>query len=396
MPETAANDDRSTYIVELTPVGRGGIAVLLVAGPDALPAVERNFVARSGRALADTPINRIVLGNWGDANGEELVVCRRDEEQIEVHCHGGVAAIRAIAATLISAGCREIGWREWLLRSSADPIRAAAHIALAEAITLRTAAILLDQLNGALTVAIHTALAAVESDDWTAAASQIRQLLEWRELGLHLTTPWQVVIAGPPNAGKSSLINALGGYERAIVSPIPGTTRDVVTLTTAIDGWPIQLSDTAGLRETSDELESAGVQLAQAVLSTADLVILVQDITQPDSEISANSSIPPLNQRVIRVRNKIDLRATTTVTPEDDDSSADESFIYTSATTGQGIATLAAAIAKSLVPVPPTAGSAVPFTARQIEILVVARNAIERRLKESSIDALKSLLVTGS
>jgi tRNA modification GTPase len=198
------------------------------------------------------------------------------------------------------------------------------------------------------------------------------------------------VIAGPPNVGKSSLINALGGYERAIVSPIPGTTRDVVTLTTAIDGWPIQLSDTAGLRETSDELESAGVQLAQAVLSTADLVVLVQDMTQSDSEISANSSIPPINQRVIRVRNKIDLRE---VSPRNDGKPADASVVYTSATTGQGIATLAAAIAKSLVPVPPAPGSAVPFAARQIEILVVARNAVERRLKESAIDALNSLLV---
>ena len=99
---------------------------------------------------------------------------------------------------------------------------------------------------------------------------------------------WRVVIAGPPNVGKSSLINAMAGYERAIVSPLPGTTRDVVTLTTAIDGWPVQLADTAGLRASDDELESAGVKLAGAALAAADLVILVCDAT---GDLNAASEI---------------------------------------------------------------------------------------------------------
>ena len=83
-----------------------------------------------------------------------------------------------------------------------------------------------------------------------------------RNWGCISSNPWRVVVFGAPNVGKSSLINALAGYERAIVSPTPGTTRDVVTVTTAIDGWPVQLSDTAGFRETQDELESAGIELA--------------------------------------------------------------------------------------------------------------------------------------
>jgi tRNA modification GTPase len=334
-----------------------------------------------------------MLGNWGDTNGEELVVCRRNAERIEVHCHGGIAAIRAIAATLVAVGCREIGWREWLQHSNEDPIRAAAHIALAEANTARTAAILLDQFNGALTTSTREVLATIEREDWDVAATQIAKVLEWRELGLHLTTPWRVVIAGPPNVGKSSLINALAGFERAIVSPIPGTTRDVVTLHTAFDGWPVQLADTAGLRETTDELESAGIHLAQSVLATADLVVMVQDATQPGLIIDPNPRKHPIHQRVIRVRNKIDLCPTEAASPDHKSQSADETVIDTSAATGQGIPNLAATIAKSLVHALPAPGVAVPFTAPQIEIFIVARNAIERRRKDSAVDALKSLLV---
>ena len=81
--------------------------------------------------------------------------------------------------------------------------------------------------------------------------------------GRHLLTPFDVVLAGPANVGKSSLINALVGYNRAIVYDAPGTTRDVITAETAIDGWPVTLSDTAGLRDSDDPLEMAGVQTAQ-------------------------------------------------------------------------------------------------------------------------------------
>ena len=113
--------------------------------------------------------------------------------------------------------------------------------------------------------------------DSTCAAKIVDQILEYRDVGLHLTMPWRVVIAGPPNVGKSSLMNAIAGYQRAIVSPLPGTTRDVVTITTAINGWPVQIADTAGLRDTVDELESAGIALAGAVVEQADLVIVVSD-----------------------------------------------------------------------------------------------------------------------
>ena len=192
----------------------------------------------------------------------------------------GRGGARGDGRTRRHEGCQSLTWQEWLHRSvTSIRFEAAAQIALADAVTVRTAAILLDQFNGALSADIRSVLAAIAAADWSQAAKAIDDLLGRRDLGLHLTKPWRVVLAGPPNVGKSSLINALAGYDRAIVSPVPGTTRDVVTVTTAIDGWPVQLADTAGLREGHDELESAGVELARATLASADLVVLVQDVT---------------------------------------------------------------------------------------------------------------------
>ena len=378
----------TTYVVELTPVGRGAVAVVLVAGPDAVRAVDNHFTPAGKLSIPAAPVGRILFGRWR-ASGEELVVCRRAEDRVEVHCHGGVAAVRAVTDSLQAEGCSPVPWREWIRQDPAlvgDKITCDAQIALADAVTMRTAGILLDQLNGALSAAIREGLAAVAAENWPQAATLIGALLERHDVGLHLTTPWRVVLAGPPNVGKSSLINALAGYERAIVSPIPGTTRDVVTLTTAIEGWPVVLADTAGLRASDDELESAGVELAQSALASADLAILVCDAMASEVDGAQWKSLP---LRTIEVRNKIDLLSESGGVEDDP---ARGSMIAVSALTGEGIAALAAAIGAALVPRPPAAGAAVPFTPAQYEVLVAAREAIERRHVATANEALLSLL----
>lgn len=383
-PSSPTAESSITHVIELTPAGRGAVAVVLVSGPDAVSAVAKRFSPASERPITDSAVGRILFGRWG-ADGEELVVCRRSQYRVEIHSHGGAAAVRAVVDGLIAEGCRSIPSNDWLQRSSPDAIQAAAQIAIADALTARTAAILLDQLNGALTAAIHSIVAAIGAADWPRAAEAIDELLGRRDLGLHLTTPWRVVFAGAPNVGKSSLINALAGYERAIVSPLPGTTRDVVTVITAIDGWPVQLADTAGLRATHDELESAGVALAEASLASADLAIFVHDITS--SVVQGGLCLPNVPSRVILVRNKLDL-----VDSAERRSAFISSEIATSTRTGEGIAELAAAIGNSLVPWTPADGSAVPFTAEQYETLSVVRNAIWRHHASAANDALQSLL----
>jgi tRNA modification GTPase len=391
----------ATVVVELTAPGRGAVAVILVAGPDALQAVGHCFNARSGRGIDDTPIGRILLGHWGVPHGEELVLCRRAENQIEVHCHGGRAAVDAVANRLVNEGCQRITWQEWINRRTPDRLQAAAQIALADAFTERTAAILLDQLNGALSEAIREIITNMMAAKWSTAIEKMDELLGRQELGLHLTNPWRVVVFGAPNVGKSSLMNAIAGYERAIVSPTPGTTRDVVTVTTAIEGWPFQLSDTAGFRETEDELESAGIELATKALSKAKLALIVHDAEKLRDETPDSESNPKLSQhaphvRAIHVVNKIDL------IPQVERSQLLERFLHSeptidrlhavSALNGEGVEDLTSAIVGTLVPFSLEAGSAVPFTSKQIEVLAAAKVAILERNATAASNSLHALL----
>ena len=226
------------------------MATLRIEGPGAVAAVQAGFQARSGRPLAEYPSGQIVVGRFGGLDGrpgEEVVVCRRGEDVVELHCHGGLAAVAAIEETLVAAGCRPMTWREWVPTGPDEPIAAAAMVALAEARTQRTAAILLDQYHGALRRAMAEIQQAIDSGDVGSARRQSELLLSRAKLGQRLTRPWSVVLAGRSNVGKSSLMNALAGHQRAIVHPTPGTTRDAVTALTAIDGWPVELCDTAGL-----------------------------------------------------------------------------------------------------------------------------------------------------
>jgi tRNA modification GTPase len=390
-----------TVVVELTPPGRGAVAVVVVAGTDAVRLIDNCFVARSGRAVGDVPFGRIVLGHWGGADGEELVLHRRDEKTIEVHCHGGTAAVEAVISRLVKEGCQRITWQEWINRCTPDRLQTAAQVALANAVTERTAAILLDQLNGALSTAIRGIVVDIAALHWRAAAENIDDLLARQELGLHLINPWRVVVFGAPNVGKSSLINALAGYERAIVAPTPGTTRDVVTVTTAFEGWPVQLSDTAGFRETRDELESAGIKLATNSLARAELAIFVHDAAKLRDQPSVDETkleLPKLapHVRSVHIVNKIDLIAVaerSQLVQRFADSRPDTGRPHVvSALNGEGVADLISAIARTLAPTSLPPGSAVPFSVEHVDGLAAAKVAIDRRDANAASKLLHALL----
>jgi tRNA modification GTPase len=350
-------------VVLVTPAGRGAVASLVVEGPAALTAVASAFCPASGRELAAAPLDRIVFGRWGSStDGEEVVVCRRSAERVEVHCHGGRAAAEAITGSLVDRGCEAIDWRRWIEQSQPDPLAAAAQILLASAATERTAGVLWDQHAGALRHAVEQSMALVSQGNSAGALRAINLLLAMAGVGLHLVEPWRVVLAGPPNVGKSSLINALLGYARAIVHDAPGTTRDVVTAVTALEGWPIELADTAGLRDSDEPLEVTGMALAQSRLAAADLVVLVSDSSLPQG--AADAALANAWPAALRVRNKCDLVAMRS------------EGLWTSATTGEGVAALARAIVDRLVPSTPQPGQAVPFMPGQVERLHLARKAL--------------------
>lgn len=375
-----------TVAVQVTPPGRGAVATVLVAGPHATILVDALFHSANGRSLANRPLDRILFGRWQDAkSGEEIVACRRAVDQVELHCHGGSAASTAIIAALVERGCRQQSWQERIESTTNDPTIAEATTLLARASTLRTAAILLDQQAGALGEAVADIARLVQAGELAAAVPAVDNLLRFAPLGLHLAEPWRVVLAGRPNAGKSSLINALVGYERAIVHATPGTTRDVVTAAAAIDGWPIELADTAGLRSGAQPLEAAGIELARQRLGSADLIVLVLDAsverTRDDEALLADWPA------ALVVLNKSDLLAGTSEKAVQG-SPALADWLAVSALRGDGMEVFQQALAARLVHVVPPLGQAVPFLPSHCEALQAAHRALQAGHRDAALEAL--------
>ena len=362
----------SDRIAVLTPPGTGAIATIAVVGPTAWDRVRQRF----RKPLPETPPpGRFWFGTLGDDVGDEVVVAAT-EPWVEIHCHGGQRLVRWIVGLFVADGCEEVRWqaliaspmprhdRPWACDSRAlDP--------LTRATTVRTATILLAQYHGAFAAAVRDTLLSLD----------ITNLARFAPLGRHLVEPWKVAVAGPPNVGKSSLINALAGYQRSIVAPVPGTTRDVVTVRLAFDGWPVELADTAGLREAVEAIESEGVERAKRAVADADLVVWVMDYTDP------KAVLPPAgltDEPILTVRNKADLPG-----------QAGDADDLVSATTGDGIPGLAARIAGALVPIAPDERAAVPFTPALADAIERAVRLLQSGQPDAARESLTACLACG-
>lgn len=379
------NQLRTTAKV-LTPSGRGAIAVMQVAGPDAVRSISDCFHS-AYQSFEKSAIGAIRFGRWEVETGEELVIVRTADQQAEIHCHGGNAASEAILKSLASRGVEPDENDYQSNQADSSPLRSDALEALLGATTERVAACLLDQVDGAFDVAIASILQSMQSGDHSIAQSKLEELIAWKHLATALTQPWRVVLAGPPNVGKSSLVNALVGYDRVIVYDQPGTTRDVVTTSTALDGWPIQLSDTAGLRETDEPIEAAGVQLARRSLMSADLVLVVIEAAQVGTEASNEffkslRNQLPTETLMLTVASKADLVS----------ENSSDSLLATSTLDGQGIAELLATISKTLVPRFPVSGEAIPFREWHFKRLKSSLESLSAGNLDIAISELKSLL----
>lgn len=359
-----------------TPSGRGAVATVGVIGPQALEMVARRvMIEDAGQPLAKLS-DRVLLRRFRGAGGDEKVVLVVvGPHEVEIHCHGGAAAVEGIAAALEHEGAARTSWQALAQELAEDQIQAEARIALAAAPTARTCTILLDQFRGALARELTFVESLIANGDVRQADERLSRLEALAPLGLHLIEPWKVVLAGPPNVGKSSLVNALLGYERSIVFDQPGTTRDVLTAVTAIDGWPVELSDTAGLRDAGDSLEAAGVERSRERMGRADCVLLVMDANdERDDQACPNAAeLFPTASSCIVVGSKCDLLSL------DARRRWQQRFVHgilTSAKTGAGIADLHARIGRELVASPPQAGEAVPFLPRHAAQLAMLRQRL--------------------
>ncbi len=342
--------DQSTVAV-LTPSGRGAIAVVSVRGPRAIEVVNSVFRPARGGALGVAASDRIRLGRLGRGEGDEVVatIVGHEPPEVEVHCHGGPAVVRLAVSALVNAGAVSITPRS---RAKHTGTRRDAERTLPLAETLRVAEVLLDQAEGAFNAALAQ-IAGLLSIGPCVALRKLDILIKRHEFGEKMITGWDVVIAGPPNAGKSSLFNALAGHERAIVSEVPGTTRDVLRFRTACSGWPVTFLDTAGTRQGEGPIEVSGIARAKAARERADLVLWVLDRSQAWDPAALPQVADETNRLVLA--SKCDLPAAWT--------EGQVSAMPISAVTGEGLERLLATIGHHLVPHPPQAGEAVPWSA---------------------------------
>lgn len=327
----------------LTPTGRGAVGVVSVRGSNAIEMVDRVFRPATASRLGGSPRGRIRHGRIGEGTGDSVVVVVRSGpvDVVEVHGHGGRAALSMIVEKLESVGVRPRSNAGRLGRSS--PAWDAFKL-LPSATGLKAAEVLIGQSWGLLDRELSRLADQIEVDADGVAEALDRLVVRGLRVGLKLSGGWTVALAGPPNAGKSRLLNAIAGYERAIVAERPGTTRDVVRLATACRGWPVWFDDTAGLRLTDDPLERAGQDRARSAQKQADLVIVVLDGSVPlgDAERAVLADYPG----ALRVASKSDLPARWSAERMD--------ARRVSGLSGEGIATLLESVIDRLLPEPPT------------------------------------------
>ncbi len=344
-----------------TPSGRGAVATVRVRGDLERLSEGLNgiFHAASGRPLLAMSEQQICFGQWGRNAAEDVVVCRTQLDAFEIHCHGGDAAVRRILADLADLSCEIVDWRSQLEAERGVGECEFADV-LSRATTLRAAGWIAAQA-GRMEQAIAMLTELANAGQRDQATVRVNEILAWANFGQHLTRPWEVVLAGRPNVGKSSLINALVGFERSIVFDQPGTTRDVVTADTVLDGWAIRLSDTAGQRGSTDELEAAGIAKARDAFANADARLLLIDISEPphadDRRLLAEWP------DALIVAHKADL-------PDAWGQSLPTNAIRVSSLQRTGLKELSAAIVARLVPTLPLAGTVIPLNDRQMNELL--------------------------
>ena len=317
-------EDRPVTASVITPPGEGGIGIIALNGPGAAALLDRFFVGtkRSARQLAPGSLAHGRIRD-GDRTIDEVIVAHLDgelsptgEPYYEVNCHGGVQAVRSVLECFRRAGAHVVGWQEGGPQqpgAAPEPVLAASGIrqktlnALPRALTRLAVAMLLHQAQGALWGELCRIRAALSEPDPEEAGRLLAGLLATAAFGSALLKPQKVAITGPPNVGKSTLLNALLKKERVLVHRTPGTTRDVVSEVVSIGGVPVELMDSAGIREPCGDVESQAVTRARDLVRTCDVLLMVYDVRRGVQAALADMPLLRPGRRILLVGNKIDL-----------------------------------------------------------------------------------------
>lgn len=394
------------------------IGIIRLSGDETFRVIDRLFFPYSGKKMSESADRRLIFGELRDRGGELLDVCLctisraphsyTGENTAELQCHGSPTVLRAALDELFALGARQAAPGEFTKRAFLNgrmELCAAEAVAdIIDAETVECAKNAAGQLSGAISRkvdGIYSALTDISShyhavldypdediEDFqlesyegslTSALTELERLLQSHERGKLMTGGIPAAIAGRPNAGKSSLLNALLGYDRAIVTAIPGTTRDTIEEKLRIGRLTLRLIDTAGIRDTDDEVERLGVERSRAAMSKAELVIAVVDgsgeITDEDREVIAQAEAAPKGIVVLSKRDIAEPDAEiTTALP----------VVSLSSVTGDGMDELERVIAEQF-PLPEVPAGEILTNVRQADAV---KHAIE--YMRSALDAMRA------
>lgn len=409
-----------------TPFGKGGIAVIRISGEDAVAVAARLFRPASGRAVEALPSHVTTYGRMvdpGDPTRElddgMCTVFRAPhsftgEDTVELSCHGGVLVTRRVLAACFAAGARQAVAGEFTRRAylngklgleQAEALGNLLDAGNEEQVSLARAGMkgylgeamdgLYDHLCGVL-ANLEAGMDFPEEDltemtrdelieAVTAARRRVTELMATYRTGHAIAEGVPTVICGRPNVGKSALYNRLVGREAAIVTDVPGTTRDVLSDTVSCGRVTLRLADTAGLRETDDKVERIGIDRARAAMEDAELILALFDPTAPDpSDAALIADLIATGKTVVWILTKADAVGEGEGTRP---TGLPEGYITLSARTGQGMDALTQAVEAAFIDGHlRTEAEAVVFSARQQAALSRADADLSRALEDLQFD----------
>ena len=397
------------FVSRLTPSQPGALGIVGIHGARACPTLNSHFHAFRGISIESLEVRCIAVGQWhhkgvigregvessegrGNRTQESrecVVVVRTGIQSWEIHTHGGMAVVQSFLKSFVLAGANEVSWEKWLGCMQKDTRDITVRQQLAQVDGFYAAQILTRQLAGSFQNDISQVQQVLDTtprclERLVLAKAIINRLERAARVGLRLTQSWRVILLGPVNAGKSSLVNALAGYDRSIVSPFAGTTRDVLETRVVIQGWSVDFIDTAGFHLTDNqkkemnEIEKTGIERAAVAALKADLILNVQPL---DQSVEGGSLIAKLgNDRppYITVGTKSDLCGN----KQSFEKTASEPWVRTSARTGQGVDHLIKVVLETLVPElqeqPECFLKGVPVSPEDVDIVRELHQQIER------------------
>ena len=428
--DPASTADTIAAIATAVAPGQGSVAIVRLSGPAAEPIGRRLFQAPGGQAWES---HRVLYGHVQDpASGERvdealLLLMRAPrsftrEDVVEFHCHGGLVAVGRVLELALAAGARLAGPGEFsqraFLNGRLDLTRAEALMELVAARSRRAAQLAMAGLDGglqrrigALRERLLDQLAELEARvdfeedlppldpgavraELEAVRDALEALVAEARQGEALRQGMRVAIVGRPNVGKSSLLNRLSRRDRAIVTALPGTTRDLLESELVLEGVPLTLLDTAGIRPTTDPVERLGIERSRAALAAADAVLLLFDLAAGwTAEDEALLALVPEGVPLLRVGNKADLLPGGPVVAEATTAAASAAIARVPAAADLAISAHTGAGAEALGPLllrrcglQDLQGIAVALNGRQRELAAAAAASLERSLEAAAAD----------